>query len=163
VFAEEFLRFSKMSNFNDEDNYTAGRRDEQARQQDNANTQGLLIGLLIVLGIGGIAAALFFFNRNETTVVPVVAPTTATASPSTVEKSTIIREKSTEVVPVPVPASPAQPNNINITVPSSQPSASAMPSASAAPSTEPSAAAPAPSTGSSPATSATTAPANPSP
>ena len=160
MFVEEFLGALNMSNLNDEDNYTAGRRDEQVRQQDNANTQGLLIGLLIVLGIGGIAAALFLFNRNDTTVVPVVAPSTVPASPATSE-TTIIREKSTEVVPVPVPASPAQPNNINITVPSSEPSTSAMPSASVAPSTEPSAAAPSPA--SSPSASTTPVPASPSP
>jgi predicted lipid-binding transport protein (Tim44 family) len=147
-----------MSNLNnDEDNYTAGRRDEQVRQQDNANTQGLLIGLLLVLGIGGVAAALFLFNRNDTTVVPVAVPSASTSvAPNT--KETIIKEKSTEVVPA--PASPAaQPTtNINITVPSSesststQPSVSTQPSDSTQPSASPSAVSPS-AAASSPATS----------
>jgi hypothetical protein len=122
-----------MSNFNDDDNYVAGRRDEQIRRQENAGTQGLLIGLLIVLGVGGIAAALFFSNRSDTTVVPVAAPSASPASPSPVQnRETIIREKSTEVVPV--PASPAAQPNINITVPSEQPSPVTQPSAAVQPS-----------------------------
>lgn len=129
-----------MTNINDQDKYTAGKRDEQLRQREDSGVQGLLIGVLLVLGVGGIAAAIFFSNRSETPVAPVVAPSTVPASPPVVEnRETIIREKSTEVVPVPV--SPAAQPDINITVPSSQPpQSSAQPSSEAsAPSPEPSA------------------------
>jgi hypothetical protein len=142
-----------MAKLDDQDNYTAGRRDEQLRQKEDSGVQGLLIGVLLVLGVCGIAAALFFSNRSQAPVAPVVVPTTAPASPASPpvseKRETIIREKSTEVVPVPV--SPAAAPNVNITIPSSQPSqsstqpssSSAQPSSeassSAAPSTSPSA------------------------
>jgi flagellar basal body-associated protein FliL len=133
-----------MSNINDKDNYAAGRRDEQLRQQNNSSV-GVLIGIVLVLGIGGIAAALFFFNRSETPVAPVIAPSATPESPPVIEKhETIIREKSTEVVPVPV--SPAAQPNINITVPSTQPSAN-----STQPSSEASSPSPLPSSTTSPA------------
>lgn len=148
-----------MANLNDQDNYTAGRRDEQLRQQDESGVQGLLIGVLLFLGVCGIAAALFFSNRNQAPVTPVIVPSTAPASPASPpvneSRETIIREKSTEIVPVPV--SPAAEPNVNITIPSSQPSQSpAQPSsnstqpsseASVSPSASPSA------TGSAPANS----------
>ncbi len=149
-----------MANLNDQDNYTAGRRDEQLRQQDDSGVQGLLIGVLLFLGVCGIAAALFFANRSQAPVAPVVVPSTAPASPPVIEnRETIIREKSTEVVPVPV--SPAAEPNVNITIPSSQPSqSSTQPSSS---STQPSSAA---SSAASPSTSPSateSAPANSSP
>jgi hypothetical protein len=153
-----------MANLDDQDNYTAGRRDEQLRQQEDSGVQGLLIGVLLFLGVCGIAAALFFSNRNQAPVTPVVVPSTAPASPPVNEnRETIIREKSTEVVPVPV--SPAPAPNVNITVPSSQPSqSSTQPSSSSSqPSSVPSSAA---SSSASPSTSPSvteSAPANPSP
>ncbi len=111
-----------MSSIDDKDNYTAGRRDEQLRNQNNSGVQGALIGFVLVLVLGGIVAALFFFNRSETTVAPAIVPSVTPASPPVIEKhETIIREKSTEVVPVPI--SPAAQPNINITVPSAQPAA----------------------------------------
>jgi flagellar basal body-associated protein FliL len=149
-----------MANLNDQDDYTAGKRDEQLRQQEDSGVQGLLIGVLLVLGACGIAAAFFFSNRSQAPVTPVVVPTTAPASPASPpvseKRETIIREKSTEVVPVPV--SPAAAPNVNITIPSSQPSqSSAQPSqnptqpssgasSSPAPSTSPSATESAPAT-----------------
>jgi hypothetical protein len=135
-----------MANLNDQDNYTAGRRDEQLRQQEDSGVQGLLIGVLLVLGVCGIAAALFFSNRSQAPVAPTVVPTTAPASPASPpvseNRETIIREKSTELVPVPV--SPAAAPDVNITIPSSQPpqgstQPSSEASASSAPSTSPSA------------------------
>jgi hypothetical protein len=129
-----------MANLNDKDNYAAGRRDEQLRQQDDSGVQGLLIGVLLVLGVCGIAAALFFSNRTQTTVTPVVVPTTAPASPAspptTENRETIIHEKSTEVVPVPV--SPAAAPNVNITMPSSPSQSSTQPSGQASSSAAPS-------------------------
>jgi hypothetical protein len=122
-----------MANLNDQDNYTAGRRDEQLRQQEDSGVQGLMIGVLLFLGVCGIAAALFFANRSQAPVTPVVVPSTAPASPASPpvneNRETIIREKSTEVVPVPV--SPAPAPDVNITIPSSQPSqSSTQPSSS---------------------------------
>jgi hypothetical protein len=136
-----------MANLNDDDKYTAGRRDEQLRQQDDSGVQGMLIGVLVVLGVCGIAAAIFFSTRRETPITPVVVPTASPASPQVNQNhETIIREKSTEVVPVPVPVSPAAQPNVNITIPSTQPQpsqSSAQPSSKAsvspAPSTSPSA------------------------
>jgi hypothetical protein len=156
-----------MANLNDQDNYTAGRRDEQLRQQDDSSVQGLLIGVLLFLGVCGIAAALFFSNRSQAPVTPVVVPSNAPASPASPpvneNRETIIREKSTEVVPVPV--SPAAAPNVNITIPSSQPSQNTTQpsSSSSAPSNAPSSAA---SSSASPSTSPSateSAPANPSP
>lgn len=143
-----------MANLNDEDRYTAGRRDEQLRQQDDSGIQGMLIGVLVMLGVCGIAAAIFFSTRREAPVTPVVVPTASPASPQVNQnRETIIREKSTELVPVPV--SPAAQPNVNITIPSTQPQpaqSSAQPSSEAsvspAPSNSPSAtesAAPTPS------------------
>jgi flagellar basal body-associated protein FliL len=124
-----------MSNINDKDNYAAGRRDEQLRQQDNSSL-GILIGIVLFLGIAGIATALFFFNRSETPIVPAITPSAMPASPPVIEnRETIIREKSTEVVPFPV--SPAAQPNINITVPSAQPSASSTQPSSEASSQSP--------------------------
>jgi cytoskeletal protein RodZ len=126
-----------MSNINDRDSYTDGRRDEQLRQESNSGVQGVLIGLLLILGIGGIAVALFFFNRGETPIVPVIVPSTTPASPPATEnRETIIREKSTEVVPVPV--SPAAQPDINITMPSTQPSESSTQPSNEAPPSSPS-------------------------
>jgi hypothetical protein len=143
-----------MANLNDEDRYTAGRRDEQLRQQDDSGVQGMLIGVLVVLGVCGIAAAIFFSNRSEAPTAPVVAPTASPASPPVNQnRETIIREKSTEVVPVPV--SPAAQPDVNITIPSTQPQSSQSPaqpsseaSVSPAPSTSPSATESAPPTSS---------------
>jgi hypothetical protein len=84
--------------------------------------KGVLIGLFLLLGMGGIAAALFLSNRSETPVTPAIAPSVMPASPSVENRETIIREKSTEIVPVPVPTSPPAQPDINITVPSAQPS-----------------------------------------
>jgi hypothetical protein len=143
-----------MANLNDEDSYTAGRRDEQLRQQDDSGVQGMLIGVLVVLGVCGIAAAIFFSNRSEAPTAPVVVPTASPASPPVNQnRETIIREKSTEVVPVPV--SPAAQPNVNITIPSTQPQPTQSPaqpsseaSVSPAPSTSPSATESAPPTSS---------------
>ncbi len=134
-----------MANLNDEDRYTAGRRDEQLRQQDDSGVQGMLIGVLVVLGVCGIAATIFFSNRSEAPTAPVVAPSASPASPPVNQnRETIIHEKSTEVVPVPV--SPAAQPDVNITIPSTQPQSSQSPaqpsseaSVSPAPSTSPSA------------------------
>jgi flagellar basal body-associated protein FliL len=111
-----------MSNINPKDDYATSKRDEPLRQQDNSGLQGILIGIFLVLGMGGIAAALFFFTRSETPAAPVIAPSSMPGSPPAIEKhETIIREKSTEVVPIPV--APAVKPNINAE-PSAQPSAS---------------------------------------
>jgi hypothetical protein len=111
-----------MSNIHSKDDYVTSKRDGQYRQQDNSGLQGILIGVALVLGIGGTTAALLFFNRSETSVAPVIAPSTIPASPPAIEKrETIIREKSTEVVPIPV-APAAQPDTE--ATPSTQPSAS---------------------------------------
>jgi hypothetical protein len=134
-----------MSSIKDKDNYTADRRNEQIHQQNNSGMQGVMIGLLLFLGVGGIVAGLFFFNRHETLIVPAILPSATPASPPVVEnRETIIREKSTEVVPVLV--SPAAQPDINITVPSTQPSAnSPQPSSDvSSPSPSPSAMEPAP-------------------
>jgi hypothetical protein len=126
-----------MSNINPERNdYVTGRRDQQIQQEDNSSLQGLLLGLLLFLGLGGIAASLFFFNRTQTPVTPVIVPSTTVTSPPVENRETIIREKSTEFVPVPV--SPAAQPDINITVPSPQPSASAPSQPSTQPSASPS-------------------------
>jgi hypothetical protein len=129
-----------MANLNDRDRYTDGRRDEQLRQQEDSGVQGLLIGVLVVLGVCGIAAAIFFSNRSEAPTAPVVVPTASPASPPVNQnRETIIREKSTEVVPVPVPVSPAAQPNVNITIPSTQPQptqSSAQPSSEASVSPE---------------------------
>jgi hypothetical protein len=122
-----------MSNTNYKEDYKTGTRGAQLRQQNNSGVQGLLIGLLLVLGIGSIAAALFVFKRSEMPVAPAIAPSAQPTSPPVLEnRETIIREKSTEVVPVPIYPAPSQ--DINITVPSAQPSASvAQPSSEASP------------------------------
>jgi hypothetical protein len=74
---------------------------------------------------GGITSALLFFNRSETPVTPVIAPSSTPASTPTIEKhETIIREKSTEFVQVPV--APAAKPNIDIPAPSAQPSAAQL-------------------------------------
>jgi hypothetical protein len=160
-----------MANLNDQDNYTDGRRDEQLRQQDDSGVQGLLIGVLLVLGVCGVAAALFFSNRSQAPVTPIVVPSTAPASPASPPTSenreTIIREKSTEVVPVPV--SPAAQPNVNITIPSTAPSSQPSQSSTQPSSSQPSssstqsgskASSAAPSTSPS---ATESAPANPSP
>jgi hypothetical protein len=111
-----------MSNIHSKDDYATSRYDRQFRQQGNSGLLGILIGILLVLGLSSIAVALYFFNRSETSVAPVIAPSSTPASPSTIEKrETIIREKSTEVVPIPV--APAAQPDIDVT-PSVQPSAS---------------------------------------
>jgi hypothetical protein len=141
ILFEEFY-LQSMANLNDEDKYTAGRRDEQLRQQDDSGVQGMLIGVLVVLGVCGIAAAIFFSTRrDEAPVAPVVVPTASPASPQVNQnRETIIREKSTELVPVPV--SPAAQPNVNITIPSTQPQpaqSSAQPSSEASTSPAPAA------------------------
>jgi hypothetical protein len=110
---------------------------EQERiQNDNENSfRGLLLGLLLALLFGGGITALFLFNKKEevpaSVVSPIVVPS-ATLSPSpqpTTKETTIIREKTRELVPVPQ-ATSAQPN-INITVPDSKPSVNQPPKSEA--------------------------------
>jgi hypothetical protein len=133
-----------MSNINSKDDYATSRRDGQLRQQNSSVLQGILIGIFLFLGFGSIAAALFFFNRSETPVAPVIAPSSTPALPSTIEKhETIIREKSTEVVPIPIApatksdieaessvrpsASPTQPGSeASVPLPSSLPTEPAL-------------------------------------
>lgn len=121
----------------DSDNFVT---EKERINNDNENSfRGLLLGLLFALLFGGGITALFLFNRNEEAPSPVVSPL---PSPSVVPSSsvqpttretTIIREKTRELVPVPQ-ASSAQPD-INITVPDSKPSVD-QPSNSEAPSSE---------------------------
>jgi hypothetical protein len=112
-----------MSNTNYKEDYRADKHYEQLRQQNNSRVQGLMLGILFVLGLGSIAVALFVFKRSEMPIAPVVAPSSQPASPSGIEtRETIIREKSTEVVPVPI--YPESSPDINIMVPSAQPSES---------------------------------------
>ncbi|MCG9892027.1 MAG: hypothetical protein MH252_13220 [Thermosynechococcaceae cyanobacterium MS004] len=131
-----------MADIRNEDKYTTGRRDEQLRQQENSGAQGLIIGLLVLLGLGGVATAFFFSTRTETPVAPAIAPSPSPASsPPVVEnRETIIREKTTEVVPAPATAPP----NINITVPGTESAGSTAPPSSQS-AEEPSAPASAPS------------------
>jgi hypothetical protein len=118
-----------MSNINSKDDYATSRHDGQFRQQDNSGLLEILIGVFLVLGIGGLAAALFLFNRNETPVDPVIEPNSTPASLPAIEKhETIIREKLTEVVPFPV--APAAKPDTDIATPSPQPSASPTQSSS---------------------------------
>jgi hypothetical protein len=104
---------------------------EQERiQNDNENSfRGLLLGLLLALLFGGGITALFLFNKKEevpaSVVSPIVVPSVTPSPQPTTKETTIIREKTRELVPVPQ-ATSAQPN-INITVPDSKPSVNQPP------------------------------------
>jgi len=104
---------------------------EQERiQNDNENSfRGLLLGLLLALLFGGGITALFLFNKKEevpaSVVSPIVVPSVTPSPQPTTKETTIIREKTRELVPVPQ-ATSVQPN-INITVPDAKPSVNQLP------------------------------------
>jgi hypothetical protein len=125
-----------MSPTNRRDRYSAdsdhlASEKEQIHNNNDNSFRGLFLGLLLALFLGGGITALFLFNRNEEVPAPSVLPSSS-AQPTSKE-TTIIREKTRELVPVPQ-ASSAQPN-INITFPDSKPSAD-QPPKSEAPSAE---------------------------
>ncbi|MBD2498412.1 hypothetical protein [Nostoc sp. FACHB-280] len=101
-----------------------------ARDNDNAS-RGLLLGILLTSLAGLIVGAFWYFNQPRETVVnetqPVVTPSPNSGLASPQPQQTTIIERTREV-PVVVPQQqvpqvniPAQPD-INITVPSQQPS-----------------------------------------
>lgn len=110
---------------------------EQERiQNDNENSfRGLLLGLLLALLFGGGITALFLFNKKEEVPASVVSPvpspsvTLAPSAQPTAKETTIIRENTRELVPVPQASS--APHNINITVPDSKPSVNQPPKSEA--------------------------------
>lgn len=121
-----------MSPINRRDRYSENSdrfiaNQESVRNDDDNSFRGLLLGILLALLCGGGITALFLLNKNEeapTSVIsPVAAPSITPSSPAqpTTKETTIIRENTREIVPVPQ-ATSEQPNNINITVPDSQPS-----------------------------------------
>jgi hypothetical protein len=111
---------------------------EKEQLRNHHSFQGLFLGLSLALFFGG-GATLFLFGRGdgvptptaESTLAPSVEPSSST-QPST-QETTIIREKTQELVPVPQ-ATSVQPD-ININIPESQPSAS-QPSSSKVPNSQ---------------------------
>jgi hypothetical protein len=112
---------------------------EQIHNNNENSFRGLLLGLLLALLVGGGITTLFLFNQNEEVSAPAVSPipdpsvTPSSSVQPTTRETTIIREKTRELVPVPQ-ASSTQPN-INITVPDSKPSTD-QPPKSESPSSE---------------------------
>jgi hypothetical protein len=145
-FSQFFIIFNRfyMPPTNRRDQYSADSdnfvTEKERINNDNENSfRGLLLGLLFALLFGGGITALFLFNRNEQVPAPVVSPlptpivVPSSSAQPTSKETTIIREKTRELVPVPQ-ASSAQPD-INITVPDSKPSVD-QPPKSEAPSSE---------------------------
>jgi hypothetical protein len=110
----------------------------EKEQLHNENSfQGLLLGLSLALFFGGGAIALFFLSRSNEIPTPATTSTLApSAEPSasnqpSTKETTIIREKTQELVPA--PQEPSIQPNININVPSkpsvNQPPNSEVPSA----------------------------------
>jgi hypothetical protein len=105
----------------DSDRFVTDR--ESIREEDENSFRGLLLGILLALLCGGGLTALFLLNKNEeapTVISPVPSSTPSSSAQPTSRETTIIRENTREVVPVPQ-ATSKQPD-INITVPDSQPS-----------------------------------------
>ncbi|MBD2455848.1 hypothetical protein H6G80_17385 [Nostoc sp. FACHB-87] len=118
--------------------YANGREIERNYQQanlaarDNENaSRGLLLGILLTSLAGLIVGAFWYFNQPRETVInetqPVVTPSPNSGLPSPQPQQTTIIERTREV-PIVVPQQQVPPVNIpaqsdiNITVPSQQPS-----------------------------------------
>ena len=90
------------------------QRTSQARNDDNSN--GLILGILLVLAVGA-GAAVYFMNNNRPAPTQILAPANNTVREN---KSTVIERNNTTTREV-APATTQPAPNVEINVPSSAP------------------------------------------
>jgi outer membrane biosynthesis protein TonB len=118
------------------DGYIHGRVRERHLQEDglevrdnNNAARGLLIGITLTSLVGlALAAAFFWYPRQQQTPAPVVVPAPSSspvsspaASQGQTTQTTTIERHTVEQVPVTQPAAPASQPNVNVTVPQTAP------------------------------------------